>query len=170
MRQLQQDVADLKKQLAEKPRVVYLGAAASGPHAPTHAGLGGDPLTSVGALELTASLTPKAGTSVKVGSTTFPLAECIAHAVRASVITDEGGNLVISPSVSGGETWLKSWDPVMDAISVARAKLGYFEILYAGDINHGSVSSGVGPILKDRTTATKYRLYVDSGVLFIEAV
>ena len=31
-------------------------------------------------------------------------------------------------------------------------------------------ANNIGPLLIDRTTATKYRLYVDNGVLSIEAV
>ena len=41
-------------------------------------------------------------------------------------------------------------------------------ILRAGDVEHRLNS--LGTILIDRTTATKYRLYVDNGVLSIEAV
>ena len=52
--------------------------------------------------------------------------------------------------------------------TVAAGELPNFKISKAGDIIF--LTDAFGPILTDRTTATKYRLYVDNGVLSIEAV
>ena len=50
--------------------------------------------------------------------------------------------------------------------SVAIMWKGRFESI----ADHYFYYDSVGPVLIDRTTATKYRLYVDDGVLLIEAV
>lgn len=52
----------------------------------------------------------------------------------------------------------------------AMLKDGYMSIMRAGDVDCGEVSDSKGLILKDRTTAIKYRLKIDNGVLGMEAV
>lgn len=78
--------------------------------------------------------------------------------------------------VSGTKVLFQAYDDVLgDYVTCAELKAdsGFVSderlaINRANDISH--LLNSVGTILIDRTTATKYRLYVDSGVLSIEVV
>ena len=57
--------------------------------------------------------------------------------------------------------FLDAINPIVSKVDLTNCRL-YTDL----DVNYDSV----GPLLIDRTTATKYRLYVDNGVLSIEAI
>ena len=72
---------------------------------------------------------------------------------------------------SSGSAYIATYDSTWHVINVAEVLAGAapcFNIPLAGDITF--YTNAVGPILTDRTTGTKYRLYVDDGVLSIEAI
>jgi hypothetical protein len=87
-----------------------------------------------GSRAFTGDLLPSVSGSFNLGSALKKIATGFIEVVQTSRLQfDE--NLIITPNVGGAEVWFKSWDPIMGPISVARAKLGYFEILYGGDIS-----------------------------------
>ena len=84
----------------------------------------------------------------------------------ASVIRGSGTNTYLQSRAWDGahlfiQAYLGGWKPMLE----------FFQdkMYYRRDLDCDADDS-IGLILKDRTTGTKYRLYVDSGVLSIEAV
>lgn len=72
--------------------------------------------------------------------------------------SDAGSNLEIVRRADDGS-------PVADAVEIRRSD---GRIFVGEDVRYGRADRG--PVLEDRTTGTQYRLFVDNGVLDIEAV
>jgi hypothetical protein len=88
-----------------------------------------------GSRAFTGNLLPSVSGSFNLGSALKKIGTGFIEVVRTSIVQVDGGNLLITPTEVGAEIWIKAWDSIMGPISVARAKLGYFEILYGGDIS-----------------------------------
>jgi hypothetical protein len=82
-----------------------------------------------GSRAFTGNLLPSVSGSFNIGSALKKIATGFIEVVQTSRIQGDGDDLIITPDVAGAEIWIKAWDPVMGPVLVARAALGYFEIV-----------------------------------------